>query len=737
MRRTGGASFTLLDRSGRIAFRSPALERPGEERDALAGDPLVRRALAGEEAAGVFAADGRVGAAVPVALTGWVASASRADREAFGAVRIEFVRAGAVALVAALLALAAAARVGGRISASLRRLEAHAEALGRGERVAHPASTAPEIARLAGAYAGMAERLRASREAFAALFDSVPVGIVVLDGPSLRARWANRAYLAFLDEPHRSHGVEGKRLPEFVPGAEAGGLVRVLERVARGDIPHVESEYRHEGFLRGATFWRWSVRAIPSTDHVGAQDLLLVMSEITEQVVARRRIEADRRRLRVLHDAGRLLADALEPAEAARRLARFVVPALADFCSIDAVSEEGALRPLALAHADPEREARALAAGEGGAPGRESLAWRAISERRTLDAAADGRDPREALAGAPALAAALDDAGLRSIVAVPLVAGGEVVGALTLATAASGRVLDDEDVRLAEDLATGGAQALRNARLFADVQRAVQNRDEVLWVVSHDLRTPLGAVTLGARAITGLPDEPDSLERARGTARRILSAGTRMGRLIGDLLDLARLRQGRIAVTRAAHAPAALLQDAADESRGAAHEKGLELRWSVEPDLPDVACDHGRILQVLGNLVSNAIQATERGEVRLSARRAGGEILFTVRDTGPGIPEADRTRIFERFRRGAGARYVGTGLGLAIAREIVEAHGGQLWVDPAPGPGATLHFTLPVARTGAPPGSRQGERQAPGGEAQAGGAAAPGAAAGRWPSTVP
>jgi signal transduction histidine kinase len=200
----------------------------------------------------------------------------------------------------------------------------------------------------------------------------------------------------------------------------------------------------------------------------------------------------------------------------------------------------------------------------------------------------------------------------------------------------------------------------------------------------------------------------------------MLASAQRMSRLIDDLLDLASLREGRLAMRRCRCAPADLLRGAVDELGAAAREKGLELSYSLPPALPDVHCDGDRLLQVLGNLASNAINATGHGQIRLAAERCDGEVVFSVSDTGPGISEEEQALLFEPFRRGAEAAYRGTGLGLAISRALVEAHGGRIWVESRPGEGATFRFTLPAA-------SWEPAR-VPGCEDQAGGRAASGAA---------
>ncbi len=566
--RIGDAALTLVDGQGRIAFRSPPDNLAWEQRGIAAYEPLVHRALSGGEATGVFTEErggDRLGAAVPVRGLGWVALATRRAGEIYAPVRREIAESAIVALIAAGLALAASRLVAGRIVRALRRLEAHAEALGRGEPAELPASSAPEIERLASAYANMAARVQGARD-----------------------------------------------------------------------------------------------------------------------------------RLQLLHECGKALSETLEVEEVARRLAHCGVPSLADWCRVEELAADGSVRTLATARAPGRGEERARPERELHLPTHRTPMWRALSEGRTVHLPEVTPEALESIANGPEEVEALRRAGLRSWLSAPLVASGRVLGAITFATAESGRVLGEADVRLLEELARRAAQAIANARLFGAVQRAVRSREEVLSVVSHDLRNPLGAITLGARVLAGLPGSGDALERARTTARRMLGSAERMSRLIDDLLDLSSLREGRLAMRLCACEPRDLLRGAVDELRGAALEKGLELSYGVSPDLPDVRCDGDRVLQVLENLASNAINATRRGEVRLTAEPRDGEVVFSVSDTGPGISEEEQALLFEPFRRGAEAAYRGTGLGLAISRALVEAQGGRIWIESRPGEGTTVRFTIPA-----------------------------------------
>lgn len=637
-------SIAIVDRSGRLVARSPAVPMSWDERMVAGSQDLVRAALAGAEAAGPMRAEGggpeRLAAAVPVPELGWAVRATQPRAAMLAPLRRELALGVGGAGLVALLALLATWAVGAHTSRALGRLERHAAALGRGDAVA-PLTGPDEVVRLGAAYAEMARHLDVARRRFEAAFAEAPVGVVLLDPIELRVRWANQAYLAFLDAPLRSAGIQGLRVEEFLPGAQEAGLVSLLREVAAGDRVHEEAEYRFDGFARGPTFWRWSVRAVESG---GGRDLVLMASDVTEQVRSREQVEADRRRLeavlRVL-PVGVLIADAggqvVQANDAARRIWRSSAP----------------FRPGSI-----YRERRARWAESGVALG--PADWALHRALRTGEAVGDELLEIDRFDGTQAVvlngAASIRDG------------EGRVVGAVST-------LLDVTELR-----------------------RAVRNRDEVLQVVSHDLRTPLSTITLGAAALARLPEVPGSVEHARRAAERIAAAGRRMTRLIEDLLDLETLEEGRLSIRPEPCDPADLLGEAADQLREAARAKGLDLCLSASPGLPAVACDRDRVLQVLGNVASNAVKATDVGAVCLAAEApGGGEVLFRIRDTGPGIPDAELPHVFDRFRRGSAARWHGSGLGLAIARRLVEAHGGRIWAESAPGEGATVSFTLPAA----------------------------------------
>ncbi|BDG09564.1 sensor histidine kinase [Anaeromyxobacter paludicola] len=234
--------------------------------------------------------------------------------------------------------------------------------------------------------------------------------------------------------------------------------------------------------------------------------------------------------------------------------------------------------------------------------------------------------------------------------------------------------------------------------LYREEQRARRQRDEVMAVVSHDLRNPIATILLAARnaAAAAPPGEPG--EKVRRHAAMIERNAQRADRLINDLLDLSSIESGRFSVRPAPWPAEALVREAAEAVRAAAEKKGLEVSWDAGPEPVELPCDRDRVVQALGNLAMNAVQATGAGFVALRARAEAEVVIFEVRDSGPGIREEDLPHIFDRYWRAKSARYRGTGLGLAIAKGIVDAHGGRMWVESRPGEGSTFSFSLPLPR---------------------------------------
>ncbi|HEU4617037.1 MAG TPA: GAF domain-containing protein [Gammaproteobacteria bacterium] len=403
--------------------------------------------------------------------------------------------------------------------------------------------------------------------------------------------------------------------------------------------------------------------------------------------------EKARRQLQTLAEISADLASELDPGAALRRLAEKVVESLADYCvtySYDGVSIERQ----GFAHRLAEKCDLVLRLADSGPP----------SVEDTFGAGAVIRT------GAPILSAEVTPASVResginaehqravhalqvrSAMVVPLRSRGRTVGAITFATTAdSERRYDVNDLALALELANRTALLVDNARLYADAKAAIAGRDDMIQVVSHDLRNPLQSIATAA-ALLHLDAPP---ERKARSLESISFATAQMNRLLQDLLDISQMDAGRFSVAAEKIDVESLVREAHTLFVSVAEEKSIRLESRIGPNAATVKADRGRIMQVLSNLIGNALKfVSAGGVVTITAERDGARVRFAVADTGVGLAPEDQARVFDRFWRGDRRKERGAGLGLAVAKGIVEAHGGRIGVESSPGQGSTFYFLL-------------------------------------------
>ena len=225
---------------------------------------------------------------------------------------------------------------------------------------------------------------------------------------------------------------------------------------------------------------------------------------------------------------------------------------------------------------------------------------------------------------------------------------------------------------------------------------ALANRDDFLGMVSHDLRNLLGAIVVSSALLSKRAPEGDEGKVTRAETERIQRYAARMNRLVGDLLDVASIDSGRLAVARVRGDVAALLAETAEMYRGSASAKGIDLETELAERPLWAEFDHDRMLQVLANLIANAIKFTRPGgSIRVRGERTEGGLLLSVSDTGPGIDGDMLENIFKRFWQADENDRRGVGLGLYIVRSIVDAHGGRVWAESEVGQGSRFFVTLP------------------------------------------
>lgn len=230
-----------------------------------------------------------------------------------------------------------------------------------------------------------------------------------------------------------------------------------------------------------------------------------------------------------------------------------------------------------------------------------------------------------------------------------------------------------------------------------------QLKDEFVSSVSHELRSPLAAISGYVELMTRKPLEQIPIEKRTKAFNIILDSTNRLTQFINDILDLAKLKAGRVDVRKTSFSIVKVLDETLTLFQPLLEKKKMTGKMLASADLPPLPADDEKIRQVITNLVSNAYKFTpEGGTLTLDAKDMGGELKVSVSDTGIGIPKEFIGHLFERFKQVPGTRQTmggpkGTGLGLAIAKGIVEAHGGRIWAESEPGKGTTFFFTLPKA----------------------------------------
>ncbi len=407
-------------------------------------------------------------------------------------------------------------------------------------------------------------------------------------------------------------------------------------------------------------------------------------------IVARQKsAEVRERHQRFLAEATAILSASIDYRETLASVVRVMVPSLADICLVDEVTDDGHVERLETAFADPEKHSEADRTRR--------LSPDAGWSRVLKDVLAS--DEARVIEGSSADFA--DDRTIRSLAAkswlvMPLRARGRRPGGLVLIAARSRRHYSAEELALAEDLAGRAALAVENAHLYREAQRAVREREDLLAIVSHDLRNPLSAIGLSLNSLA-FPETEDR-RRSRRHLAVIGRSVSRMSRLIGDLLDAASIEAGHLSLAQTRVAVEELVSEAFENCQSPAAGKSVRLKTELSHPLPALIADPGRLQQVLINLVGNAIKFTpEGGIVTIRALPTDKTLTFSVTDTGTGIEETLIPRLFDRFSQDVRTARLGTGLGLFIVKGIVEAHRGRVWVESKIGEGSTFSFALPVA----------------------------------------
>ncbi|MGN6249618.1 MAG: GAF domain-containing protein [Ginsengibacter sp.] len=313
-----------------------------------------------------------------------------------------------------------------------------------------------------------------------------------------------------------------------------------------------------------------------------------------------------------------------------------------------------------------------------------------------------------------------------SYLGVPIPVADEIIGVLSVQSTEQENRFDENDLRLLSTIASSVGVALRNAQLFEDVEHAKKEAEKAskvaekaneaksafLSTVSHELRTPLTSVLGFAKIINKRlndkifplisdtdPKTEKTVNQVNENLQVVISEGERLTHLINDVLDLAKIEAGRMEWNQEDVSLPEVVERAISATTSLFEQKNIRLVKKIDPGVPHVIGDTDKLIQVVINLFSNAVKFTEKGEVTCDVSQKDNEVIVSVKDTGIGIAPGDYGAVFEQFKQVGGDTLTdkpkGTGLGLPICKEIVEHHGGRIWVESEVGKGSTFSFAIP------------------------------------------
>ena len=530
----------------------------------------------------------------------------------------------------------------------------------------------------------------AQRHAFdhvRSVLDALPAAVVELDR-EFRLRLVSRAGRVWFG--HSPEELVGRTIDETL-GQRAQPFLPAAEAALAGEIRSVEAHLVcDDGSERDVRTTCVPRREAPDGEVAG---FIAFISDVSEE-------RREQQRERALARFTELLFSSLDYRASLRDMCAQAVPDLADCVMLLMKGDGPDLEQVALAHRDRERQALMAEMLDRFPPVLGGhVIGAAVASGEPLLVEEVSPDILARIAHDPEHMDILRRLDLGSLIVVPMKSHGAIMGAIALSCSGQGgRRYNPRDLAFAEELARRAALAIENARLYQVTRRALESRDEILAVVSHDLRSPLGVIRIKSQLIK---ERVAALEDSRGLNIDVIQrAADRMDALVTALADATRMNAGRFTIDRAPCDLVALSRAAADLLEPVAGDKEIHLELVTHCETAVCSADSERLLQVLVNLLTNGIKFTPPGGlVRVEVIAGGDCVEIAVSDTGPGIAPAELSQIFERYWQGRPGRR-GSGLGLYIAKGIVESHGGRIWAESELGHGSRFCLALPRGQLG-------------------------------------
>ena len=551
--------------------------------------------------------------------------------------------------------------------------------------------------------------LNASRGFLDSLIDNLPLMVFVKRADDLRFVRFNKVGLELLGLS--SEEVIGKNDFDFFPKEQAEHFVKKDREVLRGkqifDIPEEPIKTRHQGERILHT------KKIPWLGKDGQPEYLLGISEdITERkkieldAFKRMQFETEEReraisleRIRLLSDLSAVMNVSLDYHAAFLAMAKTLAPRFCDFCVVSIEKDQNALERVVNFHPDPESNSflnqfKTAEVSSG--------IQRLLQEGTSIylpDTSPENYCRDAQAVGFEILAKTLR---VRSYLAVPIRGRERVRGALSLFKSKGSPSFTVEDRVLAEEIGRRAGLALDNALVYEEAQKALEARDVFLSVASHELKTPITSLKMNLQMAqrTLSADKPLKPEHTRQLMARADLQIDRLVRLIENLLDVSRIRLGKLELQLQKADFGEIIRGVVSDYREPLSAVGCEVRLNLTGGVIG-NIDPARVEQVLINLLSNVIKYAPGKPVEVSLKREGTRACISVRDHGTGIPSSQQARLFERFSRASSSRNIsGLGLGLFISKEIAEKHGGSIEVSNAPDQGAVFKVFFPLEERG-------------------------------------